>query len=326
MALRGRGRWLTRTALASLALAATGVPLHAQLTVALTGGTVRYENVATTSSLSVSPDLLITHPYVFFDATANAASGTGGTRVIQGGATFWGATPPMGRLVQLTGLVQAQGTKPEGDVWSSAGQAFGEIAFARPGRGVAVGAGGARGQLQGQPAVNALRTGARAWTAAGPAWVALSVQPTRMSDTAGGAWFTDVAGRVQLMRGAWIVVGGATVRQGSGLTTSAGMDAAAFWRSPRGVSFEASGGRYLRDPYQALPAGWYLTAGVRLTLWTPGGGGLRSNVSQATLSTVGVGSQAGTGFQGSSATRSVPGVTKPTSSGGSTNTGRGHRP
>ena len=325
-ALTGHGRGLTRTVLALLAQAAVGVPLHAQLTVALTGGTVRYENVTTNSSMSVSPDLLLTHPYLFFDATANASDGTGGTRVIQGGSTLWGATPPLGRFLQFTGLVQAQGTKPEGDVWSSAGQAFGEIAFARPGRGVAVGAGGARGQLQGQPAVTALRTGARAWTTAGPAWVALSVQPTRMSDTSGGAWFTDVGGRVQLMRGAWILVGDGTVRQGTGLTTSAGMDAAAFWRSPRGYSFEASGGRYLRDPYQALPAGWYLTAGVRLTLWTPRSGGLRSNVSQATLSTVGVGSQAGAGFQGSSSTRSVPGVTKPTASGGSTNTGRGHRP
>jgi len=321
----GRGLRAAPSALALLsASVVAAAPLRAQLSVALTGGTVRYENVATASSLSVSPDLLLTSPYLFFDAAANAASGTGGTRVIQGGATFWGATPPMGRFLQLTGLIQAQGTKPEGDVWSSAGQAFGEIALARPGRGVAVGAGGARGQLQGQPAVNALRTGARAWTTAGPAWVALSVQPTRMSDTSGGAWFTDVGGRVQVNRGAWIVVGGATVRGGSGLTTSAGMDAAAFWRSPRGYSFEASGGRYLRDPYQALPAGWYLTAGVRLTLWTPRSAGLRSNVGQATLSTVGVGSQAGTGLQGTSATRSVPAVTKPTSAGGST--GRGHRP
>lgn len=323
-ALREPGHWVTRTVLALLVPAASGVPLQAQLTVAVTGGTVRYEDVARTSSLSVSPDLLIVRPYLFFDATASASSGTGGTRVIQGGTTFWGATPPLGRHLQLTGLIQAQGTKLEGDVWSSAGQAFGEVAFARPGRGVALGAGGVRGQLQGQPAVNALRTGARAWTTAGPAWLAFSVQPTRMSDTSGGAWFTDYAGRVQLNRGAWIVVGDAIVRQGSGLTTSAGMDAAAFWRSPRGFSFEVSGGRYLRDPYQALPAGWYLTAGVRVTLWAPRSGGLRSSVGQATLSTVGVASQAGSGFQGASATRSVPAVTKPTSPG--SGTGRGHRP
>src|SRR5207244_1119632 len=68
------------------------------------------ENVSTASSLSINPDLLVTRRYVLFDATARASSATDGTRLIQGGATFWGATP-FARYVQVTGLLSALGTK-----------------------------------------------------------------------------------------------------------------------------------------------------------------------------------------------------------------------
>ncbi len=311
-----------RAMLGAVAVGAVGnTPLVAQLTVGLAGGTVSYENVATINSVSVNPDLLVTGQYFLFDATANAVTATGGTRLIQGGTTFWGATPPFARHLQLTGLVQAQGTKPEGNVASTALQAFGEIALAKPGRGVAVGMGGVRGQLQGQPAVNALRMGARAWMSAAAATFAVAVEPTRL----GGSWFTDYGGRVQAYRGPMTLVGGVTVRQGSGLTTAAGVDAIAVWRSPGRVSLEASGGHYLRDPYQALPAGWYLTAGMRVMLWRPPSSLFGSNVSQASLSTVSAASQATSTF-GSSGTRTVPGVGKSTTTGGGSSTGRGHRP
>ena len=308
---------------AALATAAGSAPLEAQFTVGLLGGTVRYENVTTVNSMSVSPDLLVVGRYAYLDATGSAVTATGGTQLVQGGATFFGATPPFARHVQLTGLLQAQGTKPSGDVASTALQGFGEIALAEPGNGIALGAGGVRGQLQGQPAVTALRMGARAWmsTAAGVTFAA-AVDPTRLA----GSWFTDYGAHVQAYRGPWILLGGVTVRQGSGLTTSAGLDAFARWQSRGPVAFEASGGHYLRDPYQALPAGWYLTAGLRVTLWKPPSNTFGSNVSQASLSTVTAASQA-TGMFGSSGTRTVPGITKSgTTMGGSSSTGRGHRP
>jgi hypothetical protein len=205
-------------------------------------------------------------------------------------------------------------------------QGFGEIALASPGRGIAIGVGGTSGMLQGQAAVNALRLGARAWIAKGPASVAFAVAPTRLV----GAWFTDYGGRVQVEQGALTALGGMTVRQGSGLTASAGIDAAVIRRTGSRVSLEASGGRYLRDPYQALPAGWYLTAGLRLMLWTPPSKALASNVGQAALSAVSVGGLAATATPGMSGTRSVPAVSSGTGTGtgaGSTNAGgRGHRP
>ena len=127
---------------AALGVVGASTPLRAQLTVGALGGTVRYENVATVNSMSVNPDLLVVGQYAYFDATGSAVTATGGTQLVQGGATFFGATPPFGRYVQLTGLVQAQGTKPSGGLGSTALQGFGEIALARAGRGIAVGAGG----------------------------------------------------------------------------------------------------------------------------------------------------------------------------------------
>lgn len=311
-----RGFALRAALTLAVVTAGAGAPLQAQLTVGLTGGTVRYENVATTTSLSVNPDLLLTRERVLFDANVSASSATDGTRLIQGGTTFWAATPPFARHVQLTVLAQAQGTKPQGFAASSAVLGFGEIAVASPGKGIAAGVGAARGTLEGQPSVTALRTGARAWMAFGPASLAVAVQPTRLA----GSWFTDFGGRVQSNHGAWILLGGVTVREGSGINTSTGVDGAAIWRPSGPVSFEMTGGRYLRDPYQALPAGWYLTAGVRLTLWTPSMRGLNSNVGLASLSTVGLAGQSATSLS----TRSVPSVTKATNS--SSSTGRGHRP
>lgn len=302
---------------ALVAVVITSTPLRAQLTVGVLGGTVRYENVATVNSMSVNPDLLVIGRYFLFDATASAVTATGGTQLIQGGTTFWGATPPFARHLQLTGLIQAQGTKPSGALASTALQGFGEIALAKPGRGIAVGVGAVRGQLQGQPAVNALRTGARAWLREAGATFAVAVEPTRLA----GSWFTDYGARVQAYPGRLILMGGVTVRGGSGLTTSAGVDAFARWQSPGAVAFEATGGHYLRDPYQALPAGWYFTAGVRVTLWKPPSSAFGSNVSEASLSTV-----SAAGNLGASGTRTVPGVTTTGATMGSGATGRGHRP
>jgi hypothetical protein len=142
-----------------------------------------------------------------------------------------------------------------------------------------------------------------------------------------GTWFTDYGARVQAYQGPWILLGGATIRQGSGITTSAGMDAAAVWHPPGRVSVEMSGGRYLRDPYQALPAGWYLSAGLRFTLWTPPAVTGGASVRQASLTTLTIGGQS---TLAGSTTRSVPSVTKSTggtgTGTGSANTGRGHRP
>jgi hypothetical protein len=315
------GTVLLNASLIAATLAAA-TPAEAQLSVALTGGRVRYENVATTNSVAVGPDLLVIRPRLLFDVNGAASSSTDGTRLAQGNAMLWGATPSFAGHLQFTGLLQAQGTRPEGLAASSMVLGFGEVAVTGTGGGLAGGAGGVSGQLEGQPSVNALRTGARAWISNAVASVAVAVQPTRLD----GSWFTDFGGRVQVNRASYILLGGVTVRQGSGLATSTGVDGVLIWRPHGPMSFEATGGRYLRDPYQALPAGWYMTAGLRLTLWKPAAGSLNSNVGQASLSTLGIAGQTAT----SSSTRSVPAVTKTaTGSGASTSgggIGRGHRP
>src|SRR5205807_975533 len=127
---------------------AAATPLSAQLTVGLIGGTVRYENVSTSSSLSLNPDLLVNQPHFLFDANASASDATGDTRVVQGGITFFGVTPPLAGPLHLTALLQAQGIKPDGLASSSSALAFGEIAVAKAGRGLAVGIGGANGTLE----------------------------------------------------------------------------------------------------------------------------------------------------------------------------------
>jgi hypothetical protein len=274
--------------------------------------------------MSLNPDLLINHPRMLFDANASATTATDGTRAVQGSGTLWGATPPLGGPVQFTGLLQAQGYKPDGLASSASALAFGEVAIAGGHGGFAAGIGGVSGTVEGQGSVSALRTGARAWANLGLASLSAFAQPTLLS----GSWFTDYGIRLQGFPGSWILVGGTTVRQGSGITTSAGVDGAAIWRSKGRLSLEFSGGRYLRDPYQGLPAGWYVSTGVRLMLWGPAPTFGASNVTLASLSPVGV----NPAIVGSSiSSRSVPSVTQGAPASGSGNsthdtTGRGHRP
>ncbi len=295
-------------------LLAAASPLSAQLTVGLNGSAVRYEALPGTSSIGVNPDLLIERPSFLFDLNADALSATDGTRLIQGGSRLWAVTPPVAGHLRFTGLVEAQGVKPQGDVASSEVQGFGEAAFVASSSGVAVGLGGAEGTLGGQPSVSAFRTGARAWLAVQGVLVAAAVEPTRLS----GSWFIDYQARAEIDPGRLAILGGLTLRNASGVPVSAGVDGSVVWHSTEQFALEASGGHYLPDPYQGLAAGWFLTAGLRVTLWTPQRAGGGQGVGQASLTQLSL-------LQGAaSKTRSAPAVTKPTSSGGTT--GRGHRP
>jgi hypothetical protein len=301
------------TRLSAVLLLFAASPLSAQLSVGVSGATVRYEGLSSTSSIGASPDLLIARPRVLFDVNAYAASATDGTRLIQGGSRFWGMTPPVVGPLQFTGLVEAQGIKPQGDVASSEVQGFGEAALAGDRGGVAVGLGGAQGTLGGQPSVTAFRAGARAWLAAVQGvLVAAAVEPTHLS----GSWFTDYLVRAEIDQGRLAILGGLTLRNASGVPVSAGVDGSLAWHSTERLAVEASGGHYLPDPYQGLAAGWFLTAGLRVTLWTPENAGAAREAGQASLTQLNLAGQA-------AQKRLAPAVTKAPSG---TGTGRHHRP
>jgi hypothetical protein len=278
-----------RYTLAVAALVGSTSSLAAQMTLGLAGGTVSYDNSPTTSSFSANPDLIITQPLFLFDANANGSQASDGLRVLQEGATFWGVTPDVAGPLHLTGLLEAEGIQPQGYNSSSSLLGFGEVAVAGAGGGFAVGVGGARGAV-GRSSVTALRTGARAWRSLGVGTLTATAQPTRLR----GVWYTEYGAQVEVEQGPWTLLGGATARTAYTLKTatgadstikaSAGADAMAIWHAGGRAALELTGGRYLSDPYQDLSPGWYFTAGIRLTLWTPPPLASSSNVTQASIS------------------------------------------
>jgi hypothetical protein len=327
-----------KSAVAASILALTvGAPLHAQLTVGAGGSTVQYDGSSGLNAVGVNPDLLFTSSDFLFNATGRASTASDGSRWLQGGTRLWVATPPIARHLQWTGLVEAQGIDPQGEVASSEALAFSELAFTGGNSGVAVGAGGAHGWISGEPSVGALRLGARGWLDAGPASLAASVQPTRLD----GSWFTDYQGSLELGPGPFAIFGGVTLRQITATPASAGVDAAVYWRATPRMTLETSAGHYLRDPYQGLPAGWYVNAGVRFTLWAAGSEDLGAGANDASLTSIGLMGASDLFPQRSTPVWTAPSTTgNPTTSGGTSgngggstgsgnthgNPGRGHRP
>ncbi len=314
-----------RALLLSAALLATAAPLRAQFNVGASAGAVRYEQVASTTSLEVNPDLTLIGRRVLFNATGDATTASDGSGTLSGGATLWGATPPVAGHLQLDGMLQAGYTKPAGDSMSYTALAFGEMAWAGDAGGVGIGAGGLRGFIAGQGSVDAVRGSVRGWRDVGPVTLGLSVQPTALSTR---VWFTDVAGNVEWDPGKSEISGTALVRQSPATGLDLGGEVSYAYHFTPWIAFAASAGRYLRDPFQGLPQGFHVNAGVVLTLWRPhpqeGEGVSQGQLTDLDLKNLGLNLH---GFS-HALIRSNPATTKGLSSTGSgsgnSSFGRGH--
>lgn len=302
-------------------------PLHAQLAVTANAGTVRYEQATSEQSAALNPEFRIEGRHAAFAATAAFTEGSDGSRILAGGPSLWLATSPIVRHVQLDAQGAFQYTSPRGDSTSYAALGLGEIAFTSDGPGLALGAGGGMGKIAGTPSITAFKTRVRAWFDAGPVSVALAAEPTRIE----GSWYTDYGAEADASSGHFEGALTAKLRQSHLTGTSAGGELETAWHLTPALALQLSGGRYLRDPFQGLPAGNFLTLGLKFLLWRPhetGGQG----VSESALDEVDFGS-AGSLFAhggGNSLlhTRTVPSTGKgnSTTSGGGSTFGRGHKP
>ena len=299
------------------------VPLFAQLMISTTGGSVHYDGQPSASSVQFAPEAHYERRGLSLDATGGYTTASDGSRSFDGGATGWAATRPSRGHLQLDGLVQGSLTSPAGDSASSSLFALGEVAWAGADRGVAAGAGVAHGAIQGAPSANAFRAELRGWREVGSVTLAGSLEPTRLN----GSWFVEYAGSAERAVGPLDVTGSVRVREASAAPASVGGGAEVAWDLNRRITADLQAGRYLRDPYQGLPAGGFVTLGVKVKLvYLAGGTG--EGVGAASLGDVTVRAAANSLGFGTHGTSHRPTSSLPSSGGGTPGrgTGNGHRP
>lgn len=311
-----------------VAIASVASRLSAQLVVGATAGAVKYDSQSTTTSIAVNPEIRYERRGFVLDVGGGYTTGSDGGRVGEGGGTVWGATRPTAQHLQLDGLLQVGLTHPQADSSSSAILGLGEVAYALADRGVAAGIGTVQATIAGTPTVGAFRAEIRGWqqVADGDVTLTGSIEPTRLA----GAWFTEFAAGAEWTPGAWDVSGGLRLRQVSGSSPMlGGSGSAAIDVTPR-WTVELDAGRYLRDPYQGLPAGYFISLGVKrkIATWKSGTG---EGVGAANLGDVSLkAAERSFGFarSGNSGTGTTAGTSnRPTSAGTSgRGTGNGHRP
>jgi hypothetical protein len=314
------GRTRRRIVLVGVSLVAA-TPLKAQFNVGATAGAVRYEQVGSAGSVGVNPDLTLTGTRLLWNAGGTATTASDGSRSLEGATTLWGATPMVAAHLQLDGMLQASYTSPAGDSTSYSLLGFGEAAFTGESYGVGIGGGAMQGGIAGSGAVDALRASARAWTEIGAWTVGLSVQPTALSTK---VWFTDVTGTVEVDPGKMEISGTALLRQSPAAGVDLGGEGSFTYHLTPRAAFAASAGRYLRDPFQGLPAGYHVNVGVVVTLWRPkpreNAGVGQADLTDVTLKALGISAHG----LGHSSVRINPATSKKLS--GASGGGRGHKP
>ena len=296
--------------------------LFGQFSVSGNAGAVHYEQAASENSAGLSPEFRLESRHVAFGLAGAVTGGSDGGRVASLGPSLWAATNPIFPHVQLAGQLAAQYTSPHGDSSSYAAMGLGEVAFAGAGRGLAFGLGGGFGKIEGQTGVSAFKARGRGWFDYGPLALTLSAEPTFIA----GSWYADVS------LGAWTefgpIEGTASLqwRQAASSGAAAGGSLELAWHFTDRLAAQISGGRYLRDPFQGLPAGTFLTVGVKVLLWQPAGDDSEGGVGVSPLGDVDYGSVSGTavtrhgGGNNLFHTRIVPAIKKGNSAGG-----RGHK-
>jgi len=249
--------------LVALLLLATGVrAAHAQAqgSLGVGVGTVRYAGGTKVSTASFSPAWTLESPNASLNVSGTLASVPLGVWSSQGRTDLWLSTPPAFGGLRLGVQGIAAGTaRTDGD-WTAATHAVAELLWAGQTWGVGFGAGPSAGWIRNAPSVTALHTRARAWWQAGTRNYALGIEPTRFL----GAWFTDATASVTANRPTVVTSLWATARLSSayGSKGAGGVLVRVFPISR--LALELGAGTYLADPYQGLPRGGYVTAGLRL--------------------------------------------------------------
>ena len=244
--------------LALLTLLPLALSAQRQASLGIGTGIVRYSGGSSFSAVTVSPAAQWLTPSSYFGLSGAVSLLEGGVWASQGRADVWVA------LSQRTGGVRpAVSATISGSTRSDGVAAGSGAAVLEAVRGnVALGVGAVTGVIQQEPGVGALRVRGRAWWQpnTAPAQLSLTTEATRFL----GAWYTDVVGGVtfdgaRTVGSVWLS-GRLSKTYGSSGAASATVQ---YFLTPS-VAVEASGGNYLRDPFQGLPQAGFLAGGVRV--------------------------------------------------------------
>jgi hypothetical protein len=220
-------------------------------------GVVRYSGGASPGAFTVSPALQLLTTTTYLGATGAVSLLQGGVWASQGRADLWSAFSARATGVRpAISLSLASSGRSDG-VAAGSGAALLEAVW----NGVAIGAGGVTGVIQGVSGVGALRVRGRAWVSVGtlPTQLSLSVENTRFL----GAWYSDIVAGTSIdhrrvVASLWLS------GRVSGVYPSSGAASASlqYFLGPS-IAVEIAGGNYLRDPFQGLPQAGYIAGGFR---------------------------------------------------------------
>jgi len=221
-------------------------------------GIVRYAGGSSFSALTVSPAAQWVTPSVYLGAGGAISLLEGGVWAGQARADMWASLSRRERSIRpAISATLATTTRSDG---VAAGSAAALIEAIR--NHVALGAGAVTGVIEQEPGVAAFRVRGRTWWQldASPTQLSLTTEATRFL----GAWYTDVVGGISFdgarTVGSLWLSGRFSSVYGSTGAASATLQ---YFLTPS-VAVEASGGNYLRDPFQGLPRAGFVTGAIRV--------------------------------------------------------------
>ncbi len=219
-------------------------------------GIVRYAGGSSFSALTISPAAQRLSPITYLGFGGSVSLLEAGVWASQGRTDLW-ATLPM----HPAGIRPAVNATISGSTRSDGVAAGSGVAMIEGLRGnIALGAGIVTGVIEHVPGVGALRLRGRGWWQVSAAQLSLTTESTRLL----GAWYTDVVGGVAFdgarTVGSLWVSGRFSPTYGS---TAAATATLQYFLRPS-IAVEASGGNYLRDPFQGLPQAGFVAGAVRV--------------------------------------------------------------
>src|SRR6267378_1853718 len=221
-------------------------------------GIVRYAGGSSFSALTVSPAAQRLSASTYLGVSGSVSMLEGGVWASQARADVWAALSQRTRRIRPAVSATLSGSTRSDGVAAGSGVAVIEAVH----RNVALGAGFVTGVIQQEPGVGALRLRGRAWWQlnAAPAQLSLNTEATRFL----GVWYTDVVGGVtfdgtRTVGSLWL-----SGRFSKTYGSTGAASAAIQYFLTSSVAVEASGGNYLRDPFQGLPRAGFLAGGVRV--------------------------------------------------------------
>jgi len=247
--------------LPALALFTRPDTARTQASLGIGTGIVRYAGGSSFSAFTVSPTIQRLSPSFYVAASGAASLLADGVWAGQGHGDLWAAIPIHSSAVRMAGSASiAFSTRSDG-VAAGSGTTLLETLWTAKQRGIGLGGGGVTGMIEGVPGVGALRLRARAWwqPAAPPYQLSLTIEGTRFY----GSWYTDLVGgatieKPRVQASVWL-----SARMSATYGSTGAASAALQYFVTPAIALEASGGNYLRDPFQGLPRAGFIGGGVR---------------------------------------------------------------